>query len=98
MKINDSNLNSVTSASHQAGQTQGTGGNAKAGGVAHPDSRTDRVQLSDLSGAIHALSSGSPAREARISHLAGVYQSGKYHADANAVSKQLIQDATTQTK
>lgn len=92
MKITDSNLNAVTTAAQPAGHSGGTGAaRGSSGGVA--PSRSDHIQLSNLSSALASLSADGPQQEARVAHLSSAYQSGRYQVDAHQVSRQLISDA-----
>ena len=97
MKIHDSNLNGAAGSqgpagSQQAGQVNSASSTGR-GAAARADQRGDRVQLSDLSSALRSLSAGSPEREARVSHLASLYRSGKYEVDAQAVSRSIVAEA-----
>lgn len=92
MKITDSNLSTVTTASQPAGATPGTGA-ARANSAGAGAARSDHIQLSNLTSALASLSAGGPQQEARVEHLSSAYQSGRYHVDAHQVSRQLIGDA-----
>jgi flagellar biosynthesis anti-sigma factor FlgM len=92
MKINDSQLNSVTTAAQQAeqaGSTQAT----RAGASPKADSRGDAVQLSGLSSTLQALAHGGPQQEARVASLSAEYQGGNYRVNAAAVGKQIVSEA-----
>ena len=92
MKINDSQLNSVSTSTQQTGQT-GNSQNSRAGSGTKSDSRDDAVQLSGLSSALRSLASGGPQQEARVSSLATDYQGGNYRVDAAAVGRQIVSEA-----
>jgi flagellar biosynthesis anti-sigma factor FlgM len=92
MRISDSNLNAVTTSAQQAAQAAAAGAAGRAG-VAKAGTRSDQVQISDLSSALRALSAGSPEREARVDQLAAVYQAGHYRVDAAAVSRSVVSEA-----
>lgn len=90
MKVNDSNLNAVTTTAHtqRADAKQSSRGNSGK----NTSGSGDQVQLSSLS-SLAAAASSSPDHAARVSRLAAAYQSGNYHADAHTVSKSVVSDA-----
>lgn len=92
MKINDSNLNAVSTPRQTSVEQAGNSGNARGVRGRAGDAR-DQVQLSNLSGALSSLQPGSPEREGRVSELEGVVQSGSYRVDAQAVSASMVDDA-----
>lgn len=93
MKINDSNLNGVSTPAQQTGQVAGGSGPGRGTAASRSEFRDDRVQLSDLSSTLKSLSSDSPEREAKVSRLAEAFRSGKYQANAQQVSQGIMTDA-----
>jgi len=74
-----------TAPSHKTGPAPGPG----VGGPAE-----DRVDISSLSENIAAASSAQEAQQAqRVTHLAALYGSGRYHVDALEVSRSLVSQA-----
>ena len=96
MKIPDSNLNAVTTPSHQTGQVGGSGASGRTTGTARNEAPDDRVQLSDLSETLKSLAADSPEREARVAQLAAEYRAGRYQPDPQATSRGIIDDASSE--
>jgi anti-sigma28 factor (negative regulator of flagellin synthesis) len=96
MKIPDSNLNAVTTPSHQTGQAGGSGATGRATGSSRNEYADDRVQLSELSETLKALGADGPEREARVTRLAAEYRAGRYQPDAQAASRAIIDDASSE--
>lgn len=95
MKINDSNLNAVTSANSQAEVAKAAAAASARAGATHPrhGATGDAVHLSGLSSSLLALASGGPAHDAKVNQIAAVHQSGSYKVDSAAVSRQIVRDA-----
>ena len=93
MRVNDSNLNSVTSGTHETAQTTAVGGSRGSSRTARSGSGgDDHVQLS-LGAQFHELALNSPEHESRISNIAAAYANGSYQPNSQAVSKRIVSDA-----
>ena len=93
MKINDSNINGLTSSGVGKAQEADAASRSRGKGVGPADSSTDRVELSNLSASLRAEDGESPERAAFIEKLAADYEAGRYNPDAKEVSKKIIADA-----
>lgn len=93
MKINDANLNAVTSGASQAAAQAAAAGTSRAGTTGKHGHGRDAVELSGLSSALRSLAAGGPEHSARIEKLAAAYQSGNYRVDSPAVSRHIVNDA-----
>jgi len=94
MKVNDSILNSLTSAG--ASGTQETARTGQGSGVASTPaagSSSDDVHLSELVKNLRSLAADSPERQAQIESLARSYAGGSYTVDATATASKIIDDA-----
>jgi flagellar biosynthesis anti-sigma factor FlgM len=56
---------------------------------------SDEVSISPLAQALQSLRSDSPERQARLEEIARHVDNGTYHVDAGALSRSLIQNATS---
>lgn len=90
MRVNDSNLNAVTTTAHTQ-RTDATSSN-RSHGAKSGDGASDQVHLSSLSNLAASVST-SPDRASHVSRLAAAYQSGHYNVDAQAVSKSVVNDS-----
>lgn len=95
MKVNDSNLNSLTPAG-----TSGTQETARTGQGSRPGSTqtsgassNDDVHLSELVKSLRSLAADSPERQAKLESLARSYANGSYQVDAGATASKIIDDA-----
>ena len=95
MKVNDSNLNSLTPAG-----TSGTQETARTGQGSRPGSTqtsaassNDDVHLSELVKILRSLAADSPERQAKLESLARSYANGSYQVDAGATASKIIDDA-----
>jgi len=95
MKVYDGSLTGTAAEPARASETQRldreagtrTGGSAGSAGG-------DRVELSSALGSFsRALASFSSDRAGRVQALAAQYQSGRYHADAMATGRGLVDEA-----
>ena len=95
MRIQDrSSLSPAATGTNRSTETPKNGReNAEAAGtVSSADG--DRVELSSTLGQLaHAIAAHSTERSNRVQALAGDYQSGRYHADAEATSRAMVTDA-----
>jgi flagellar biosynthesis anti-sigma factor FlgM len=96
MKVNDSNLNPLTSTgtsgtqeTARTGQSSRTG-SSQTGGAS---SSNDDVHLSELVKSLRSLAAESPERQAKLESLARTYASGSYSVDAGATASKIIDDA-----
>jgi flagellar biosynthesis anti-sigma factor FlgM len=97
MKVNDTNLNSLSSTG-----TTGTQGPARTGQVSGSSSgqtpatgsSSDDVHLSELVKSLRSLAAESPERQAKLESLARSYASGSYSVDPSATASKIIDDAT----
>lgn len=95
MRINDYNPFSNAPQADKAGQTSGvhSGGGTGRTPNAGADGG-DRVDLSGLAGLLsQTFHADSENRAARVSQLELEIRSGRYHVDAMAVSRAMIDDA-----
>ncbi len=93
MRVHDSNLNSVSIATHGSGRTEaGQGGRAGSTG-AHGTAGQDQLSLSDLGNLVRTVSGDTPERASRVSQLSAAYKSGNYKVDAAAVAGSVVNDA-----
>jgi anti-sigma28 factor (negative regulator of flagellin synthesis) len=93
MRIQDSNLNSVTIGTSKSGKADGVQSGRSGSAGASGSSGTDRISLSDLGSLVRSVSGDTPERTAKVSHLAAAYKSGNYHAPSTAVAKGIVNDA-----
>jgi anti-sigma28 factor (negative regulator of flagellin synthesis) len=92
MRVNDSNLNPVTSGTHETAQTNAVGGSRGSGRTAKGSDGGDHVHLS-LGAQFHELAFNSPERQSRIENIAAAYANGSYQPDSRAVSERIVSDA-----
>ena len=92
MRVNDSNLNPVTSGTHETAQTTAVGGGRGSGRTGKTSGGGDHVHLS-LGAKFHELALNSPERESRIANIAAAYANGSYQPDSQAVSQRIVSDA-----
>ena len=96
MKVNDTNLNSLSSTG-----TSGTQGAARPGHVSSSSSAqtqatgssSDDVHLSELVKNLRSLAAESPERQAKLESLARSYASGSYSVNPAATASKIIDDA-----
>ena len=92
MRVNDSNLNAVTTTAHtersDAASSQRSQGTKSASGGS-----ADEVRLSSLTSSLAGAAVESPERSARVAQLAAAYQSGRYQVDAQSLSKSIVGDS-----
>lgn len=95
MKVNDSNLNSLTSTGTSGTQeTARTGQNSRAGSTqTTATSPNDDVHLSELVKSLRSLAAESPERQAKLESLARSYADGSHTVDAGATASKIIDDA-----
>ena len=95
MKVNDSNLNSLTSTATSGTQeTARTGQGSRTGSTQTPAvSTNDDVHLSELVKSLRSLAADSPERQAKLESLARSYANGSYKVDAGATASKVIDDA-----
>jgi hypothetical protein len=89
MNISDSQGRPISGAGRPSGVAPagGSGGNLS---LSAAPSRTDLVQLSNLSAHLSAALGGSAAHLEKISSLSGAVLTGGYHIDTGAVSDSII--------
>lgn len=100
MRVNDPNLNAA-----QLNPGQGTAGAGKTAqldplristGTTAPEqagaTKSDSVEISNLSSKISELQSGSPEREAYLERLRVALADGTYQADASEVASKLVDE------
>lgn len=92
MRVNDSNLNPVTSGTHETAQTNAVAGGRGSSRTAKTSGGGDHVQLS-LGARLHELALNSPEREAKVANIAAAYANGSYQPDSQAVGKRIVGDA-----
>ncbi len=94
MKVNDSNLNSLTPAGTPGTQETGrTGQSSRTGSTQTTTSSNDDVHLSELVKSLRSLAADSPERQAKLESLARTYASGSYQVDTGATASKIIDDA-----
>jgi len=94
MKVNDSNLNSLTQAGTSGTQEAGRTGQGSRTDSKHTTaSSKDDVHLSELVKSLRSLAADSPERQAKLESLARSYASGSYKVDAEATASKIIDDA-----
>lgn len=93
MRVQDSNLNSVTIGSRPAGRTDSVSVGQSGNSSVHDNFGGDRLSLSDLGSMVRSVSGDTPERMSRVSQVAAAYKSGNYRPDATAVAKSLINDS-----
>jgi anti-sigma28 factor (negative regulator of flagellin synthesis) len=99
MKVNDPNLTGVTPGQiggaglDQAQRTEVVGRRRPGGPGAAAGDSPDTVSLSGLSSEVRALNVDSPERLARLEKLSAEVAAGRYQADAQGVSKRLVDEA-----
>jgi flagellar biosynthesis anti-sigma factor FlgM len=97
MKVNDTNLNSITSTGTSGTQETGRTSQGSRTGSAHTASSnaigSDDVHLSELVKSLRSLAADSPERQAKLESLARSYASGSYGVDAGATASKIIDDA-----
>jgi anti-sigma28 factor (negative regulator of flagellin synthesis) len=99
MKVNDSNtpnlgnLNSTGIGKAAELEAAGKARDKQASTAFGPES--DRVSLSNLSGTLRAALSESPDRAAQLEKLSADVATGRYNVDSGAVSKDIVNDATS---
>ena len=96
MRVNDSSAANV--AANQAGHAElerarqagtGTGGRSRESSAADSP---DRVALSEMGSRLRELALDSPERVARLDKLSADVAAGRYQADAEAVSRSLLDE------
>ena len=96
MKVNDSNLNSLTSTgtsgTQEAARTTRPGSTQTAAATSTAPSNDD-VHLSELVKSLRSLAADSPERQAKLESLARSYASGSYTVDSHATATKIIEDA-----
>ena len=92
MRVNDSNLNPVTSGTHETAQTNAVGGGRGSGRTAKTGGGGDQVHLS-LGARLRELALNSPEREAKVANIAAAYSNGSYQPDSQAAGKRIVSDA-----
>lgn len=95
MKVNDSTLNSLTSAGTSGTQETARTGQGSAPGSTQAAGTTsnDDVHLSELVKNLRSLAADSPERQAKLESLARSYANGSYTVDAGATASKIIDDA-----
>jgi flagellar biosynthesis anti-sigma factor FlgM len=95
MKVNDSNLNSLTSTGTSGTQeTARTGQSPRTGSTqTTATSSNDDVHLSELVKSLRSLAADSPERQAKLESLARSYANGSYAVDATATASKIIDDS-----
>ena len=93
MRVNDSNLNAVTTGAQHTQRSGPAGGGRDSNASATGDRHSDQVQLSKLSSSLRALSGVDSEREARVTRLAASVESGSYSVESRRVSRQIVHDA-----
>jgi flagellar biosynthesis anti-sigma factor FlgM len=95
MKVNDSNLNSLTSTGTSGTQeTTRTGQSSRTGSTqTAATSSSDDVHLSELVKSLRSLAADSPERQAKLESLARSYANGSYRVDATATGSKIIDDS-----
>lgn len=97
MKVNDSNLNSLTSTGASGAQETARAGQSNRSGSASTPatgSSSDDVHLSELVQSLRSLAAESPERQAKLESLARSYANGTYTVDPAATASKIIDDAT----
>ena len=94
MRIQDrSSLGPAAAEANRSAETQ-KNGPEKTGSSGAVSSEGDRVELSSTLGQLaQAIAAHSTQRSNRVQRLAGDYQSGRYHANAEATSRAMVTDA-----
>ena len=97
MKVNDTNLNSLTSTGTSGTQETGRTGQSSRGGSTQTTSTSsgDDVHLSELVKNLRSLAADSPERQAKLESLARTYANGSYTVDAGATASKIVDDAVT---
>jgi hypothetical protein len=93
MRIQDSNLNSVTIGTSKSGRPDGVQSGRSGSAASSTSSGTDRISLSDLGSLVRSVSGDTPDRTAKVSQLSAAYKSGNYHAPSSGVAKGIVNDA-----
>jgi len=95
MRIQDrSSLSAAAAEANRSAEAQKSG--RENGGAAGTGSSSDgdRVELSSTLGQLaQAIAAHDTQRSTRVQALAGDYQSGRYHADAEATSRAMVSEA-----
>jgi len=97
MRIQDrSSLSPAAAEANRSAETQKSSreNGGATGPVSSPDG--DRVELSTTLGQLaQAVAAENTQRSNRVQALAGDYQSGRYHANAEATSRAMVAEALT---
>jgi flagellar biosynthesis anti-sigma factor FlgM len=95
MKVNDSNLNSLTSTGTSGTQETARMGQSPRTGSTQTTatSSNDDVHLSELVKSLRSLAADSPERQAKLESLARSYANGSYAVDATASASKIIDDS-----
>ena len=95
MKVNDSNLNSLTPAGTSGTQETSRAGQSSRMGSTQTTaaSSNDDVHLSELVKSLRSLAADSPERQAKLESLARSYANGTYQVNAGATASKIIDDA-----
>jgi anti-sigma28 factor (negative regulator of flagellin synthesis) len=94
MRIQDrSSLSPAETQTNRSAEAQ-KNGRENTGSSGAVSAEGDRVELSSTLGQLaHAIAAHSTERSNRVQRLAGDYQSGRYHANAEATSRSMVTDA-----
>ncbi len=94
MQVNDPNLQGLSNqATSGTERTQKAVDAARTPPVGKNDARSDEVEISSFAQQVNELHEGSSAREARVTELQELVQSGRYEVDAAGIASRLIDDS-----
>lgn len=95
MRIQDrSSLGPAAAETNRSAETQKNGRDNPQSSGRISSAEGDRVELSSTLGQLaHAIAAHSTERSNRVQRLAGDYQGGRYHANAQATSRAMVTDA-----
>lgn len=93
MRVQDSNLNSVSISTRGTGRTDAAHGGRAGSSSPHGGYGQDQLSLSDLSSLVRTVSGDTPERASRVNALAASYKSGNYKVNSAAVAGSVVNDA-----
>ncbi|MBS1872090.1 MAG: flagellar biosynthesis anti-sigma factor FlgM [Acidobacteria bacterium] len=93
MRVQDSNLNSVSISTRGTGRTDATQTSRSGSSAAHSSQSQDQLSLSDLGNLVRTVSGDSPERASHVNKLAAEFKSGGYKVNSSAVAGSIVNDA-----
>lgn len=93
MRVQDSNLNSVSISTRGTARTDAAQSGRTSNSSSHSSYGQDHLSLSDLGSLVRTVSGDTPERTARVGQLSAAYKSGGYKVNSAAVAGSMVNDA-----